>query len=100
MAIKAVYAEFTDENGNVTKMPVFKDPKTDRVEGGGNFKKSQKGCVMVQKDNNGNYVFTDGYNWDEVDNEYNELKPIFRDSKMVKEETLAEIRERLNDNNF
>ena len=100
MAIKAVYAEFTDENGNVTKMPVFKDPKTDRVEGGGNFKKSQKGCVMVQKDKDGNYVFTDGYNWDEVDNEYNELKPIFRDGKMVKEETLAEIRERLNDNNF
>ena len=100
MAIKAVYAEFTDENGKVTKIPVFKDPKTDRTEGGGNFKKSQKGCVMVTKNNDGSYSFTDGYNWDETDNEYNELKPIFRDGKMVKEESLAEIRERLNNGNF
>lgn len=100
MAIKAVYAEFTDENGNVIKMPVYKDPKTDRENGGGNFKKSQKGCVMVQKDNDGNYSFTDGYVWDETDNEYNELKPIFRNGKMIKEETLGEIRNRLNNNNF
>ena len=47
MAIKAVYAEFKDENGNIKKMPIFKDPKTDRENGGGNFKKSQRGCCIV-----------------------------------------------------
>ena len=31
-----------DENGNVEKLSVYKDPKTDRENGGGNFKKSQK----------------------------------------------------------
>ena len=100
MAIKAVYAEFTDENGNVTKMPVYKDPKTDREAGGGNFKKSQKGCVVVSKNNDGSYTFTDGYNWDETDNEYNALRPIFRDGKMVVDEDLNTIRQRLNGGKF
>jgi nicotinamide phosphoribosyltransferase len=100
MAIKAVYAEFTDENGNVTKMPVYKDPKTDREAGGGNFKKSQKGCVVVSKNNDGSYTFTDGYNWDETDNEYNALRPIFRDGKMVVDDDLATIRQRLNGGKF
>lgn len=99
-AIKAVYAEFTDENGNVTKMPVYKDPKTDREAGGGNFKKSQKGCVVVSKNNDGSYTFTDGYNWDETDNEYNALRPIFRDGKMVVDDDLATIRQRLNGGKF
>ena len=100
MAIKAVYAEFTDENGNVTKMPVYKDPKTDREAGGGNFKKSQKGCVVVSKNDDGSYTFTDGYNWDETDNEYNALRPIFRDGKMVVDDDLATIRQRLNGGKF
>jgi len=98
--IKATYAEFTDKDGNVTKMPIFKDPKTDREAGGGNFKKSQRGCCMVQKTTEGEYYFSDGYNWDEVDNEYNELKPVFVDGKFVKEESLNEIRERLNNGRF
>lgn len=100
MAQKSVYAEFTDENGNVTKMPVYKDPKTDREAGGGNFKKSQKGCVVVSKNNDGSYTFTDGYNWDETDNEYNALRPIFRDGKMVVDDDLATIRQRLNGGKF
>lgn len=100
MAVKAVYAEFTDENGNVTKMPVYKDPKTDREAGGGNFKKSQKGCVVVSKNNGGSYTFTDGYNWDETDNEYNALRPIFRDGKMVVDDDLNTIRQRLNNGKF
>jgi nicotinamide phosphoribosyltransferase len=100
MAIKAVYAEFQNEDGTVTKMPVYKDPKTDREAGGGNFKKSQRGCVMVSKNNDGTYSFSDGYNWDETDNEYNALRPIFRDGKMLVDENLQTIRERLNNNNF
>lgn len=98
-AIKAVYAEFTDENGKVTKMPVFKDPKTDRETGAG-FKKSQKGCCMVAKTIDGEYSFMDNFNWDEVDNEYNELKPIFRDGKLLNEVTLNDVRNVLNDYNF
>lgn len=99
--IKATYAEFTDENGNVSKMPIFKDPKTDRENGGGNFKKSQRGCCMVVKDNNGEYSYTDGYVWNDVDNDsLNELRPLFVDGVLVREDTLNDIRNRLNNNNF
>jgi len=100
MAIKPIYAEFTDENGAVTKLPVYKDPKTDREAGGGNFKKSQKGCCVVLH-NGEKYFYNDGYNWDEVaENPLNCLKTVFKDGKMVKEETLADIRNRLNDSKF
>ena len=100
MAIKPIYAEFTDENGTVTKLPVYKDPKTDREAGGGNFKKSQKGCCVVLHDGE-KYFYNDGYNWDEaVEFPLNHLKTVFKDGKMVKEETLADIRNRLNNCNF
>ena len=100
MAIKCIYAEFTDENGNIEKVPVFKDPKTDREAGGGNFKKSQKGCCVVYKEN-GEYKYVDNQDWDTaVSNPTQELKTIFKDGKMVVDESLAEIRNRLNGNNF
>lgn len=104
-AIKAVYAEFTDEEGNVTKKSVFKDPKTDRETGNG-FKKSQKGCCVVRVvyptfEGKPDYWFKDGYTWDEAYNFYsNELQPIFRDGKLLVEYTLSEVRERLNDGKF
>lgn len=98
MAIKAIYAEFQQPNGDVVKMPVFKDPKTDREAGGDNMKKSHKGCVRVTfKD--GDYHSQDGLNFDES-MENTEMKVIFRNSKMVHEETLSEIRNRLNNNKF
>lgn len=100
MAIKAVYAEFTDENGKVIKMPIFKDPKTDREAGGGNFKKSQRGCVVVYKDNDGTYCFSDGYDWDETDNEFNALRPVFRDGWLLNPQSLKDVRNVLNNNNF
>lgn len=101
MAIKAVYAEFTDENGNVTKMPVYKDPKTDRENGGGNFKKSQKGCCsVIWKDKwTKKITYVDGLTWDESMQD-TLMETIFKDGKMVKEETLADIRNRLNDGKF
>lgn len=101
-AIKACYAEFTDEEGNVEKMPIYKDPKTDRTAGGGNFKKSQKGCCAVFKtgEGNGEISYEDCHTWDEVNNGSNLLVPIFRNGRMVKEETLSEIRQRLNNDNF
>lgn len=105
VAIKACYAEFTDKAGNVREMPVYKDPKTDHVEGA-NFKKSHKGCCVVlytETDRNGNrdlYV-EDGYTWNEACKESgNQLRPIFRDGKMLVDETLSEIRNRLNEGKF
>ena len=95
MAIKAVYAEFTDENGNVRKMPIFKDPKTDRENGGGNFKKSQKGCCIVTFEN-GDYHFTDGHTWEEATLSPNLMRPIFRNGHLIEPDTLGNIRQRLN----
>ena len=97
MAIKAVYAEFTDENGKVKKMPIFKDPVTDRTPGGDNMKKSQRGCCVVSYDQNVGYTFKDGYNWDDAQNAPGQkLYTIFKDGKMVFEEGLQSIRARLN----
>ena len=101
MAVKAIYAEFTDENGNVKKIPVFKDPKTDRDAGGGNFKKSQKGCCsVIWKDKwNKKVTYVDGLTWEESMQD-TLMETIFKNGKMVKEETLSEIRDRLNWNKF
>lgn len=99
-AIKAVYAEFTNNEGFVTKLNIYKDPKTDADTGAG-FKKSQKGCCVVTKNANGDYEYTDNHSWDETVNDAsNELKPIFRDGKLLVNDSLSEIRARLNDNKF
>lgn len=101
VAIKSVYAEWVDNEGNIIKTPVYKDPKTDRENGGGNFKKSQHGCCLVYRTADGEYHYQDGYTWDELENIVNqELKTVFKDGKLTKEETLSEIRERLNDGKF
>lgn len=101
VAIKAVYAEFKNEDGTITKMPVYKDPKTDREDGGGHFKKSQKGCCsVIWKDKwTGDITYVDGMTWDESIKD-TLMKPVFKDGKMVKEETLSEIRNRLNMGKF
>lgn len=88
--IKATYCEINGE-----PYPIFKNPKD------GGFKKSQKGCCIVTEDENGKLTYTDEYTWEEVNSSFiNELKTVFIDSKMVKEYTLAEIRDRLNGGNF
>lgn len=101
MAIKSVYAEFTDENGNVTQMPVYKDPKTDREAGGGNFKKSQKGCCVVTKEN-GVYKYTDNWTYAFAHKlvPKQEMLTIFKDGKMVVDDDLNTIRQRLNNGKF
>ena len=96
-AIKAVYAEFKNDDGSITKMPIYKDPKTDREIGGGNFKKSQKGCCsIIWRDKWSKRVtYIDELTWEEsMKNTL--METIFKDGKMVKEETLADIRNRLN----
>lgn len=88
--IKATYCEIDNK-----PYPIFKDPK----EGG--FKKSQKGCCVVRCDADGNYTFDDGYTWEEAaGHRYNELQPIFRDGKLLIDDSLTTIRNRLHNNQF
>ena len=93
-AIKATYCEI-----NGKPYHIFKDPKTDKIEGA-NFKKSQKGCCLVSKKEDGDYQFIDGLDWNQACVPDNELKTIFKDGKMVVDETLATIRDRLNGGEF
>lgn len=90
MAMKATYGEFGDE-----KLFIYKDPKTDK----GNLKKSQKGCCVVFKSPYGEFECRDQFTWDEArlyDNS-NSLQPVFRNGKILRTETFAEIRGRMYD---
>ena len=86
--IKACYAEIDGK-----EYPIFKDPK----EGG--FKKSQKGLCYVYRDDNGELAYKDGYVGSDIP-EGNLLETVFKDGKLVKEYTLSDIRNRLNNNAF
>ena len=99
-AIKAVYAEFTNDSGETMSVNVFKDPKTDRDTGAG-FKKSQKGCCLVSKTTDGEYVYIDGLDWKTASTiDGQQLRPIFRNGKLLIDESLNTIRQRLNNNKF
>jgi nicotinamide phosphoribosyltransferase len=93
IAIKATYCEVNGE-----PIQIFKDPKTDT----GNFKKSQRGMCVVYRDENGELDYRDGYDTTTIDlfEGENLLKPVFYDGKMVKEQSLQEIRAILHENNF
>lgn len=100
MAIKAVYAEFTDKDGNIIPINVYKDPKTDRETGEG-FKKSQRGCCIVYLNENGQYAYTDEHDWLTASHSYlQQLKPVFKDGILLIDESLNTIRQRLNNYNF
>lgn len=98
-AIKAVYGEFLNDDGTVSKLGIVKDPKTDRETGHG-FKKSHKGCCVVRQDWEGIIWCEDGLTWDESCSKLNLLQPIFKDGKLLKETSLSEIRNRLHNNKF
>lgn len=88
--IKATYCEIDHK-----PYPIFKNPK----EGG--FKKSQKGCCLVYKNDNGELCYKDEYTWKEVScNSKQELKAIFRNSELLIDDSFANIRNRLHNNNF
>lgn len=87
-AIKACYAEIDGR-----EYPVFKNPK----EGG--FKKSQKGLCYVYRDENGVLQYKDNFTASNIP-DGNLLEPVFRDGKILKEYTLDEIRQTLNDGKF
>jgi nicotinamide phosphoribosyltransferase len=70
------------------EIPIFKDPKTDD-----GVKKSQKGRVIVMKDRNSFKAF-DGFSLsDNISSD--ELKEVYRDGKLLAEETFSDIRKRL-----
>lgn len=88
--IKATYCEIDHK-----PYPIFKNPK----EGG--FKKSQKGCCLVYKNDNGELCYKNEYTWKEIScNSKQELKAIFRNSELLIDDSLANIRNRLHNNNF
>ena len=71
---------------------IFKEPKTDT----GNFKKSQKGMCVVYE-NEGEITYSDHLTIQEAENDkFNLLEPVFRDGKLLREQSLAEIRSILN----
>ncbi len=88
--IKATYCEIADK-----PYPIFKNPKD------GGFKKSQKGCCVVVKDATGSYTFQDGFTWEEAcGDELNELVPVFKDGKLLAEQSLQQVRAQLHGGKF
>lgn len=82
-AIKATYCETADGK----EIPIFKCPKEM------SFKKSNKGCIVVTEENE-KLVATDGYSYTAATNNSNNLlKPVFRDGKMLREQSLKEVRD-------
>lgn len=74
---------------NGVEKQIFKDPKTDN-----GIKKSQKGRVVVLKDGD-SFKFVDGFSLnDEVAGD--QLQEVFRDGKLLVDQTFADIRARLN----
>jgi nicotinamide phosphoribosyltransferase len=82
-AVKATYAEVNGEAKNI-----FKKPKTDD-----GTKNSAKGLTAVYKDDDCNYILKDEVTWSEFND--CELRPVFRNGVLIRETTLAEIREKL-----
>ena len=85
---------------NGVEYPIFKDPKTDRDTGVG-FKKSQRGACRVFWTNklNGDISYEDGLTYEESLKD-NLMVPVFRDGKLLVDESLSTIRNRLNNYKF
>ena len=80
---------------------IYKDPITDKIKGN-NFKKSQRGMCYVYRDGD-EVVYTDGHTIEELNTEKyadNLLEVVFKNGELVKDESLAVIRERLHKGGF
>jgi nicotinamide phosphoribosyltransferase len=105
MAIKATHCRVKDvqyvrdDNGepqvihSVIDREIFKDPITDN-----SGKKSAKGLLAVHQDENGELYLKEQCTIEE----YNKglLEPVFEDGKLLREESLSEIRQRLDETLF
>ena len=95
--IKATYCEIDGE-----PYSIFKNPKD------GGFKKSQKGCCIVYEELDSDLMpesielkYVDGFTWKQaLVNPSNLLKTVFKDGKLIKEQSLTEIRDRLHGGKF
>lgn len=85
-AVKATFAVVDGKDINI-----YKKPKT-----GDGMKNSARGLVAVFKDDKGEFYLKDNATWAEVDS--CELKEVFRDGKLLIDQTLAEIRARVDQN--
>lgn len=81
-AVKATYSVVNDKPVNI-----FKDPKTDSK------KKSAKGLLKVEKDENGKFILLDQVS--ESEEKEGLLQTIFKDGKLLNRVTLDTIRGRL-----
>ena len=82
-AVKATFARVNDKDINI-----FKKPKT-----GDGLKNSATGITAVFKDAKGKFYLKDEATWEELNN--CDLKEVFRDGKLLVDQTLAEIRARV-----
>jgi nicotinamide phosphoribosyltransferase len=86
-AVKATYTVISGQ-----QKLIFKDPKTDD-----GTKKSQRGRVVVLSDAVGDLSYQDGLNqqqWEDLQSQ-DEMQDVFVNGKLVREQTLSEIRETL-----
>ena len=85
-ALKSTYALINEE-----EKFLFKDPVTDN-----GIKKSQKGLVVVYKEN-GNIIYIDNLTLEQRENykDIDLLENVFVDGKLLRDESLSEIRERV-----
>lgn len=99
IAVKSTYCEVEQEgigpDGSVAwrhaeQREIFKDPITDD-----GTKKSAKGLIAVHLED-GEFVLKDQMTWDDVKSEQNQLVPVFRNSELLVDQSLADIRKRLN----
>lgn len=93
IAIKATYCEVDGK-----PIQIFKAPKTDTEH----FKKSQRGMCVVYREADGSLTYKDGYDTETLHSFEGEnlLKPVFSNGKMIKEQSLQEIRYLLHNGGF
>lgn len=82
-AMKATYGEVNGEGREI-----YKDPITDD-----GTKKSAKGLIQIYKDPQGHYQLKDQCTWEEE--KQGELREVFRDGKLLIDDSLANIRKRI-----
>lgn len=84
-AVKSTYAEINGE-----KHEIFKKPKTDS-----GLKNSARGLLSVYKNENG-FALKQSATWGDV--LHGEMRPVFINGHLVEEESIYQIRDRLNGN--
>lgn len=90
---KAIHCDLIPKN--MTKSVSYFTPRMSRVTASRNPK---KGCCRVYNEN-GEIKFVDNLNWLES-MQGTLMQSVFKNGKMVKEESLNEIRQRLNNDKF